>query len=86
MNIKGYKTSKDYKRLKELLDKGFDVICFCKYGDEYKDLCHAYNDEDWYRISSRCIEYNAYWKDMHRYSSFEEMCKDSDIEFIEPNN
>ena len=84
MNAKGYKTSKDYKRLKELLDEGFDVICFCDYGDQYRDLCYAYKDDDWYRISSRCIEYNVYWKDMHRYSSFEEMCKDSNIEFIEP--
>lgn len=26
--VRGYKTSKDYKRLKELLDAGNEVICF----------------------------------------------------------
>lgn len=29
--MKGYKTSKDYKRLKELLDAGYEVICFITY-------------------------------------------------------
>ena len=29
--MKGYKTSKDYKRLKELLDKGYEVVCFTTY-------------------------------------------------------
>ena len=29
--MKGYKTSKDYKRLKELLDKGYQVVCFITY-------------------------------------------------------
>ena len=29
--MKGYKTSKDYKRLKELLDKGYEVVCFITY-------------------------------------------------------
>jgi hypothetical protein len=83
MNTKGYKTSKDYEHLKELLDDGFDVICFSDC-DGCRDVCHAYKDEDWYRVTSRGIEYNVYWPDMHRYSSFEEMCKDSNIEFIEP--
>lgn len=26
-----YKTSRDYKRLKELLDKGYEVVCFITY-------------------------------------------------------
>ena len=29
--MKGYKTSKDYKRLKELLDKEYEVVCFITY-------------------------------------------------------
>lgn len=29
--VKGYKTSKDYKRLKELLDNGYEVVCFTTY-------------------------------------------------------
>ena len=29
--MKGYKTSKDYKRLKKLLDEGYKVVCFITY-------------------------------------------------------
>ena len=29
--MRGYKTSKDYKRLKELLDNGYEVVCFTTY-------------------------------------------------------
>ena len=29
--LKGYKTSRDYKRLKELLDQGIEVVCFTTY-------------------------------------------------------
>lgn len=29
--MKGYKTSRDYKRLKELLDNGYEVVCFTTY-------------------------------------------------------
>ena len=85
MNTNGYKTSRDYGRLKELLDSGYDVVCFCDYGNDMKDICHAFADGDWYRLSSRGIEYCSYWPGMHRYASFEEMCKDSDVEFIEPD-
>ena len=31
--MKGYKTSKDYKRLKELLDSGHSVICFVPFNN-----------------------------------------------------
>ena len=31
MSMKGYKTSRDYKRLEELLNKGYEVICFSTY-------------------------------------------------------
>ena len=33
--VKGYKTSKDYKRLKELLDAGYEVVCFITYDFNY---------------------------------------------------
>ena len=29
--MKGYKTSRDYKRLKDLLDMGYEVVCFTTY-------------------------------------------------------
>jgi len=86
--MKGYKTSKDYKRLKELLDKGYVVICIADYnwgnGHASRDICRACREDETYRISSRGIEYNSYWPGMHRYESFEDACKDSHIEFIEP--
>ena len=31
MNKLKYKTSKDYKRLHELLDQGYEVVCFITY-------------------------------------------------------
>ena len=31
MSKLNYKTSKDYKRLKELLDEGYEVVCFTTY-------------------------------------------------------
>ena len=35
--MKGYKTSKDYKRLKELLDSGYEVVCFVTY--DFNEHC-----------------------------------------------
>lgn len=35
MSKLNYKTSKDYKRLKELLDKGYEVVCFTTYDFRY---------------------------------------------------
>ncbi len=87
--MKGYKTSKDYKRLKELLDAGYEVVCFTTYdfgdGDYVTDICKAINYGDRYQISARGIEYTSYWPGMYRFSSFEDACKNSDIEFIDIN-
>lgn len=83
-----YKTSKDYKRLKELLDKGYDVICIADYlwngTPVSRDICHAFRSNDTYRFIARGIEYNSYWPDMAHYESFEDACEVSNIEFIEP--
>lgn len=93
--IKGYKTSKDYKHLKVLLDKGLKVVSFITYDanahENYNkplmvtDICWAYMDSGWYYISARGISYCTYWSEMHRYKSFEDMCDRNNIEFIEPN-
>ena len=83
----GYKTSKDYSRLKELLDKGYDVVCLSTYdfnvGDEVTDVCKATKYDGIYSISARGIEYTTYWPGMHRYKSFEEACRESNIEFFD---
>ena len=86
--MKGYQTSKDYKRLKELLDKGYDIVCWADYerydGHVCRDICHARKMDDTYIISARGIEYGSYWDGRIAYDSFEEMCEDNHIEFIEP--
>ena len=86
--MKGYKTSKDYKRLKELLDKGYEVICIADYnkrdGIVVRDICRAKKFRSAYLVLARGIEYCSFWEGMYMYATFEEMCEDSHIEFIEP--
>ena len=39
--MKGYKTSRDYKKLKELVEKGQDVVCFITWDfDKYNKKPH----------------------------------------------
>lgn len=98
MSKLNYKTSKDYKRLKELLDKGYEVVCFTTYDfrwlerEEHEpmwttDVCVARKDDDpeRYYFFVRGCEFTSYWPGMRRYASFEEACEDSKIEFVEPN-
>ena len=86
--MNNYKTSKDYKHLKKLLDDGYQVVCFCTYdwadGEYVTDICSATCYDGRYQISARGIEYGAYWRGMHRFKSFEDMCTQHNIEFIEP--
>lgn len=86
--MNGYKTSKDYKRLKELVDNGYRVVCFTTYdwdeGYDVTDICCAVQYDGRYQLSARGIEYGAYWKGMKRFESFEDMCEHCRIEFIEP--
>lgn len=92
-----YKTSRDYKHLKELLDKGCEVVCFttydynwCQEGKEgyhelmTTDVCYGQKYQDNYSFVARGIEYACYWPGMGRYRSFEEMCDKNKIEYIEP--
>ena len=85
-----YRTSKNYARLKNLVDAGHRIVCFCTYdwdeGYNVTDVCIAICNDGRYQISTRGIEYCSYWDGMARYSSFEDACKQCDIEFIEPTN
>ena len=75
--MRGYRTSKDYKQLRELLDKGYEVVCFTTYdflrydGEPHKplmttDVCTAKllnrdNQYAHYTISCRGTGFLDYW-------------------------
>ena len=92
-----YKTSKDYKRLKELVDKGVEVVCFIihesnsyrKDEDGYhnllmKDVCYCRKLIISYQFVAGDKIYATYKLGMQPYNSFEQMAEEFDIEFIEP--
>lgn len=71
MSKLNYKTSKDYKRLKELLDQGREVIVLnCPL------VCYAQKVDDWYWFGGQT----------HIKSrEFLSFCREESVEFIEPN-
>lgn len=100
VNIEGYKTSKDYSHLRELLDQGKTVVCFTTYNfnrwhpDQEPmmttDICvgKLLNGDSpeykHYSFSARGIGYGDYWP-MDDKFTFEELCEAKNIEYIEPN-
>ena len=76
--MKGYKTSKDYKRLKELLDAGNEVIVFDKYGVALARLRSKDNPE------FRCYDIGSFTIFSTRLERLEEILNEHMIEFIEP--
>ena len=86
--MKGYKTSKDYKRLKELLDKGWNVIIMyevegARLGDVvWKSSVARFTAGS----SARFDSYELGPASMFRrnFKRFEANCKFWDFEFIEP--
>jgi hypothetical protein len=98
--MNNYKTSKDYSHLKALLDAGQEIVCFTTFalGNKRKDdpnhfpfmvcdVCRAHKVEasGRYVISSRDFEYAVYHPSMYCYSSFEHMCQEHNIEFLDPD-
>lgn len=94
-----YKTSKDYKHLKELLEEGHHVVCFVTYDFNYlekdskdytplvtTDVCVAryYDKSKSYDFSVRGLGYGDYNPAFHKFT-FEKLCESLKIEFIEPN-
>lgn len=73
-----YKTSKDYKRLKELLDEGKEIVCLYKDPFDGKTKC-ANGKAD-------CSKYHLYGF-IHNRSGDElkDLCEIYNVEFIEPN-
>lgn len=75
--MKGYKTSKDYKRLKELLDEGHKIIVLypSDFSQRFPLATVAFKCKD----GSYCVAGNS--------PSFEDVvhhCESNNIEFIEP--
>lgn len=94
-SLKAYKFSKDYNKLKQLLDEGHEIICSVEY-DFYKDnnienkkpsmvidLCTASKYNNAYRICTIHRNYIVYELDKQHSQSFEEVCAEKNVKFIE---
>ena len=82
MSKLNYKTSKDYKRLKELLDKGNEVIVMFPVfvnGEKERRVYLAHTFEDFYFLGGFC------WREGFEPEDFEVRCEKTRVEFIEPN-
>ena len=73
--MKGYKTRKDYKRLKELLDKEYKVVFFQK-NNPLPSLAGKDDEYYWFWECGLATITNDY--------DYLLLCKRNDIEFIEP--
>ena len=96
----GYETSRDMKRLKQLLDEGYEVVCFYTYDFLQSsswphepvmttDVCVARFYEggvfSHYSISCRGHEFESYFLNGFNYGyTFLDLLEARDIEFIEP--
>ena len=80
-----YKTSKDYKRLKELLDEGKYIVCLANSCSvNIKDVCLAKVYNYRYVVSCRGIEFSSLVCTITE-SLFEKEMREINLEFIEPN-
>lgn len=85
-----YKTSRNYKHLKELLDNNINVVCFINYDFSpttkyvFQDLCIARRQNQCYQFDARGISYATWYADFTY--TFEEMCEANGVEYIEPTN
>lgn len=89
-----YKTSQDYKHLKELLDNNINVVCFINYDISpqtkflFQDICIARKLNQCYQFDARGISYASWCEEFARHVglayTFEELCAAMGVEFIEP--
>lgn len=90
LKSEAYKTSKDYARLKTLLDANIVVVCFINYGISpqtkylFQDICIARRINQCYQFDARGINYAMWYADFP--FTFEEICEANGVEFIEPTN
>lgn len=88
-----YQWSRDYKRLRELLDDGHEVVCIADYeytdGTKDRDICRARkivcsnSDFKRYTVAARGIIYVDFPHWQKEYNSFEESLKEANLEFID---
>lgn len=82
-----YKTSKDYERLKELLDEGKEIVIF---------YCPRLDDKKYVKctLSKKIKIWNVHLYDIGSFDiyywhlkkkPFEDWCEMYNVEFIEPN-
>ena len=99
--MEGYKTSKDYKHLVELLEAGKEVVCFVTYNIRQwhpeetpimvTDVCRAKlikgNDPEYrhYLVGVRGHVFIEWWNDTIEKFTFEELCEAESLEYIEPD-
>lgn len=89
----GYKWSRNYKRLKELLDAGHEVVCMADYeytdGTKDRDICRARkivcsnSDFSRYTVAARGIIYVDYPKWGNYNRSFEQSLNMANLEFMD---
>ena len=88
MSKLNYKTSKDYKRLKELLDKGYKVVLLWAQPSAGTTINSAGIATFVKHPSSRQFDqYLLGYSSLSRggFSRFRKVCKFWDFSFIEPN-
>gem|GEM_PF-500794 len=86
-----YKLSKDYNRLKHLLDEGYEIVCFANYhsGSDNicRDICIARKTEHdnyyCYEVGARGIWYAKSNTHNTKYFSFNEAMENVNVEFID---
>lgn len=74
--MEGYKTSRDYKRFRELLDRGKKIIALCGYdgcGIAHKDYTNWYCIHTFYKEADTSDENFAKW------------CANHNVEYLEPD-
>lgn len=87
-----YKTSRDYRRLMNLLDAGNEIVCVVDYqsgsGITTRDICRGRKmgegEYATYSFSVRGIGYAETWKGM--VDDFIFICRSVNLEFIDPGN
>ncbi len=85
-----YKWSRDYSRLKAMLDDGFEVICridyeFSSSGDHSRDICYCRkHPEGTYRFTVRGLEYgDIRANELSSDDDFRDICSKWNVQFID---